>query len=105
MSILSASFRRTSDNLSAMFRRTLGKLLDFMMIFLVSFDELLWQASRLLGWFRQNFRRTSGLPMNSRTPNEIAFLTMGLDFALCLAIVVNHAHVKTHFDLDNYYYS
>ena len=34
-------FKQTSDDLSAMFWRTLGKLLDFMMIFLASSDELL----------------------------------------------------------------
>ena len=53
---LPAIFRWTSDDLTIMFQRNFGKLLDFMTIFLASSDKLVWQAQRLLDWFLQNFR-------------------------------------------------
>ena len=88
---LLANFRRSLDNVMADSRQALGLHDD------------------LLGKFRQASLASSEtsqlisteLTTNSRTPNEITSLTPRLHFASCLVIIVNHAHVKTHFDLDN----
>ena len=104
-------FRRVSGELPSIIRRTLGdppadfrQTLGLATIHLASSDELLWQASGLLGFV------PAEPPMIVRTSVELSNSQRdhchdsGATPAACLTfIVVNLAYVKIYFDLDNYY--